>query len=66
MSHITSFEVSALFKKLQDILYFYGFNKQEIMDLLDYQGNFDEFSDEKLLEMEGVTNAILFHLKYKM
>jgi hypothetical protein len=66
MEKVTPYEISKLFKDLNDVLYFYGFKKNDILGLLDYSGNYEEYSDEELLEIEGVTNAILFNLKYKM
>lgn len=63
---LISYEISQLFKDLKDVLYFYGFEKKDILKLLDYSGDFEEYSDAELLEMEGVTNAVLFHIKYKI
>ena len=68
-SHIEklhSYETSKLYKELADILFFYGFKKEDAQRLINYDGDYEEFTDEELLEMEGVSNAILFHLKYKM
>lgn len=66
MAKLTSYEISQMFKDLKDIFYFYGFTEEDIKDFLNYSGSYTEFSDEKLLEIEGVTNATLFHLKYKI
>jgi DNA-binding protein Fis len=59
------FQVSNLYQEVKDILYLYGFEKKDVQQLLKYSGTYEEYDDEQLLEMQGVTNAILFHLKYK-
>lgn len=58
-------EQHRLYKKLDDVFYFYGMNKEQVLmllkieniDVLDFNGNY--------AEIEGVTNAMIFHLKYK-
>ena len=65
MSGLTSFEKSELLKELNDIFYFYGFSKKDVLGFINTSGTFANCSDEELLEIEGVTNAMLFQLKYK-
>jgi hypothetical protein len=65
MEDLGYFQVFKLYKELKDILYLYGFEKQDVEQLLKYSGTYEEYNDEQLLEMQGVTNAILFHLRYK-
>lgn len=59
-------DTSLLYEKLKEIMFFYGFRRTDIQKMIDYKGTYEEFSREELLEMEGMTNALLFHLKYKM
>lgn len=65
MSSLTSVEKSKLLKELNDIFYFYGFTKEDVLGFLDDSGTFEEYIDEELVEIEGVINAMLFQLKYK-
>ena len=65
MSGLTSFEKSELFKELDDIFYFYNFSKEDVLGFINHSGTFAEYDDDQLLEIEGVTNAMLFQLKYK-
>lgn len=66
MEKLTSYEISNMFKDLKEVLQLYGFKKEDVLKLIDYSGTYEEYSDEELLEIEGVTNAVLFNLKYKM
>ena len=59
-------DIKILYDKLKEIMSFYGFQKKDIQKMIEYNGTYEEFSNEELLEMEGMTNALLFHLKYKM
>lgn len=60
-------KIDALFEELKDILYFYGFKRSQVEKYFEYpQWNYNEFPDNKLLKFEGITNAILYNLKYKM
>ena len=65
LSGLTSFEKTELFKELNDIFYFYNFSKEDVLGFINHSGNFAEYDDDQLLEIEGVINAILFQLKYK-
>lgn len=56
-------EIKNLFMRMEEIIEFYGFKKNIIMLYIKNGGIDEEF--ENVSELEGVTNAILFNLKYK-
>lgn len=63
---LTEEEISRLYKDIQDVMQFYGYRNMGINYMLNYF--FSDIPLEKetdLSKLEGMTNAILFHLKYK-
>lgn len=61
---IENHQIEKIFKKLEDIFFFYGFEKEEIMQILK-KGAINYSDKYKLAELYGVTNALLFQLRYK-
>lgn len=60
---LTNTEVNDLMKRMEDILFFYGFTKEFILSIL-RNGKIDKtFSN--LSDLEGVINAMIFQLRYK-
>lgn len=58
-------QIEKLFKKMRDIIFFYGFQEEEIMYILK-KGAMNNSDDYKLAELHGITNAFIFQLKYKI
>lgn len=58
-------EIFALYSELKEIFLFYGFQYQKSNFLLKYLISDKAIEeDPNLSELEGLTNAILFYLKY--
>jgi hypothetical protein len=62
---LTKEQINALFKKSEEIIFFYGFKKDELLNIIK-KGAIHDSRLYKLTDLYGVTNAILFQLKYKL
>lgn len=60
---MTSTEINELLARLEEIISFYGFRTQTVLSIIDNKGVNENF--QHLCELEGITNVILFNLKYK-
>lgn len=65
--HLTDEEISEVYQDLKDVFLFYGYKNAANGFLMKYFISDTAVSprDENLSELEGITNSILFHLKYK-
>lgn len=64
-ANISDQETERLFIRMKDIFYFYGFTGEYLRDILEEGKMPENYPDKKLPELEGVTNAVLFRLKYR-
>jgi hypothetical protein len=58
-------EIEKLFKELEDVMFFYGFQEKEIKNILK-KGAINNSDSYKLAELHGITNAFIFQLRYKI
>ena len=58
-------QIEQLFVKMDDILFFYGFEKEELLQILKKR-RLKASECFNLSELYGLTNAFVFQLKYKM
>lgn len=64
---LSDHKVEYLFNEIEGSLNFYEFSRSQTEKMIMYPDlNFDHFNYERLLELQGVTNTILYHLKYKI
>lgn len=65
LNDLTADEIDQLFNNLDDIFFFYGIKRNEIIHNIK-AGAINDTTTSGLSELYGVTNAIIFQLKYKM
>lgn len=65
LSKITYEQEEKLFKDLQDIFFFYGIKEFQVRQILK-TGSVSNNAILALTEVYGITNALLFQLKYKV
>lgn len=65
LQHLSKEEKDELFVKMKDILIFYGITPKAFIDILKAGKVPDSFPLKRLSDLEGITNAMLFKLKYK-
>jgi hypothetical protein len=58
-------QINLLFKRSEDIIFFYGFEKEDVMNIIE-AGAINNPHLNKLSDLYELTNALLFQLKYKM
>lgn len=60
-------DLNRLLADIEHVLKFYNVNKRDIEKLLNFGKDvLKNYSNKSLHELEGVTNAMLFKLKYKV